>query len=43
MLLPASARLPFDDVLVLGGDDELGPTLVTGQVAAVMASTPKLE
>ena len=28
LLLPASATLPFDDVLVLGGDDELGQSLV---------------
>lgn len=28
LLLPESAAVPFDDVLVLGGDDELGQSLV---------------
>jgi len=33
VLLPSSARLPFADALVLGGDDELGSALVAGGVA----------
>jgi len=34
VLLPSAARLPFDDALLLGGDDDLGATLVSGGVAA---------
>src|SRR4051812_17876755 len=33
VLLPASARLPFDDALILGGADELGSALVAGDAA----------
>ncbi len=34
LLLPASAVLPFDEALMLGGDDELGQSLVDHGLAA---------